>query len=1015
MIKIWHFKYAMLMTGLFFVAVGYNACSNDAAFELQDGYTSIGRFNEEDVVEDSEEQTASGPEILINGDASFTNDVNVTLTLKPNGPADEMYISNDSSCSEGQWEPVQANKLWELAKNNQKVGVYVKFRLLEGEQDSACVFDEIVHDNAPPTVQFTQGVNSLWVSDRNMAINYAVTDSGSGVKHAECDTAGNGSYKVCGQTYNLINMVENNNYSITVRATDNAGNLSEPQRLNWRPDYTAPTVSFIVKPPALSSDSTPNFQVQGVDNGSGIKGYECLLNSESNYKSCESQFTLSALAEGSHTIKVRAIDNVGHASAVITHQWQVDLTAPTVKITKWPKAFENVKTATLEFVEASGEFASFECRVDDGAYVSGCKSPYTIEVSAEGIHNFYVRGVDGANNRSAPDSRSWIVDTVAPTVKIVEAPSSPSKYSESQFGFDAKDAGSGIDKIYCGLGQTGTLSQECGSSQLINSGLTEGTNHLRVQSKDKAGNLSAIASYSWVIDRKGPTFQLISTPENPSNDVAPTFTFNVNDSGSGVNRSTVECRVDANPYQACSDSFKTPDLLDGEHSFSIRAQDLAGNLATSNPYVWSVDRTPPVIEFSLQPEALEYVGSDPKINFSVDDGLLGSGVDPSTLQCLYNSSSYVCRDGVNYTFEALEVSSHSFMVTVQDKVGNMASKTVSWNVEKQAFPVQTTLMVEGVRPVDILFVIDNSGSMDAERKELGARLQGMLDKIGGLNWQLAVTTTDVVGSSDRDEGRLLNLDGSGMRILTASQHAADPSGMQTLFENAVSPYHSRNNPNGLSNGSGDEQGIYATSLVVDRALGLRADTTSYNNAIHSAFIRENSEFSVVILSDENEASNGSSSKVVYQPQEFINRFNGQFEGNKSLTVHSIIVKSGDTACKSGSSYGTYGTLYEELSNLTGGVVGSICASSYSDQLADIGQSVVELAKSVSLECVPLDRDEDGKRDVATMYKAAGEANFVPFEEEYTVNGQKLTFTNIEALPSGDYTFDYTCNEEIPAP
>jgi CSLREA domain-containing protein len=81
-----------------------------------------------------------------------------------------------------------------------------------------------------------------------------------------------------------------------------------------------------------------------------------------------------------------------------------------------------------------------------------------------------------------------------------------------------------------------------------------------------------------------------------TNDSTPTFTFSSSEGGS-----TFECRVDSEPFAACSSpgpgltgSHTTAALTDGSHTFEVQATDAASNLdVTPDSRTFTVDTTPP--------------------------------------------------------------------------------------------------------------------------------------------------------------------------------------------------------------------------------------------------------------------------------------------------------------------------------------------------------------------------------------------------------------------------------------
>jgi Glycosyl hydrolase catalytic core/Bacterial Ig-like domain len=91
-------------------------------------------------------------------------------------------------------------------------------------------------------------------------------------------------------------------------------------------------------------------------------------------------------------------------------------TPPTVSIASGPPAGSLTNDATPTFAFSSNETGvTFACRVDAGSF-KPCGSPYTLPKLSDGNHTLYVKAIDPAGNESALASRSFTVDTVAPTV-----------------------------------------------------------------------------------------------------------------------------------------------------------------------------------------------------------------------------------------------------------------------------------------------------------------------------------------------------------------------------------------------------------------------------------------------------------------------------------------------------------------------------------------------------------------------------------------------------------------------
>ena len=286
--------------------------------------------------------------------------------------------------------------------------------------------------------------------------------------------------------------------------------------------------------------------------------------------------------------------------------------------------------------------------------------------------------------------------------------------------------------------------------------------------------------------------------------------------------------------------------------------------------------------------------------------------------------------------------------------------------------------------VDILFVDDNSGSMYVEQEKMANQFPGFLDSISTLNYQIAITSTDVAKTAAGTKGQFFDF-GNGQKILKNSSRIKDSTHYDniTKFQNTIKRSETLQCPNGAACPSGDERGIYALNLAIDRS----------ENA---PFFRSGGHLAVVILSDEDERStgggapgseiNGGAIGSSYKaedldlPRTFVQKYGMQLKGAKSISVHSIIIKpataisNADSSCwsqqnnQSGGVKGYYGTQYAALSvpsaelkamaPIMQGTLGSICSSNYTQEMGQIASFLNQ--KSLALPCQP----EDGSLEVS---------------------------------------------------
>lgn len=288
--------------------------------------------------------------------------------------------------------------------------------------------------------------------------------------------------------------------------------------------------------------------------------------------------------------------------------------------------------------------------------------------------------------------------------------------------------------------------------------------------------------------------------------------------------------------------------------------------------------------------------------------------------------------------------------------------------------------------VDILIVVDNSGSMEFEQSNMADRFDTLIDQLAGLDWRLAITTTEINtanrNSPSRADGRILQIVNNKYFISSSD----DMNLARQQFANTIQRQEE---------GSSSEQGIYATYRALERA--------KESGSLNSSFIRSDAALSVVVVSDANETPFGGVFTDRNYPTKFLEYMATSYAG-KSFSFHSIIVKKDDRACLNlaGSGNEGYGLFYEDLSTRTGGVVGSVCEADYGSQLRDIGKASANLVRNISLDCAPVDSDRNGMKDVV-ITNVMNPAAVIP---AYTVNGNQLQFA--VALDPAQYRVNYIC-------
>lgn len=287
--------------------------------------------------------------------------------------------------------------------------------------------------------------------------------------------------------------------------------------------------------------------------------------------------------------------------------------------------------------------------------------------------------------------------------------------------------------------------------------------------------------------------------------------------------------------------------------------------------------------------------------------------------------------------------------------------------------------------VDLLFVVDNSGSMSEQQREIANKFPSLFTKIRDLDFRIAITTTDVEASRSSytaarlnqprsqyiangyfQDGRLLSfqrIDQASGQVLNAGKFISNttPQG-EEFFKNTIQREETRlcdqNSFKGEFCPASDERAVFAVNRVLDRNEG---------------FIRGDAHLALVIVSDEDERSrtklvngnivpdNSQSLPMFNSFEPYDNPSNLQWRikssnSGKTFNAHSIVVRPGDSNClaqqTNNLTAGQYGFVYSQLSQLSNGRVGNICATDYTSELGEIGTSIVQQVKSVRLACRP---------------------------------------------------------------
>lgn len=157
---------------------------------------------------------------------------------------------------------------------------------------------------------------------------------------------------------------------------------------------TPPVTTIDSGPSGFTQDSSPSFAYSADESP---VTFQCSLDG-SAYSACAADgYQAPSLSEGAHSFSVRATNDIGQTGPVATRTFTVDRTPPDTSITSGPNGVETADPRPL-FTFASTEAGSFQCKLDDGAFLA-CPSPsQPASELADGQHTLQVRAIDQAGN-----------------------------------------------------------------------------------------------------------------------------------------------------------------------------------------------------------------------------------------------------------------------------------------------------------------------------------------------------------------------------------------------------------------------------------------------------------------------------------------------------------------------------------------------------------------------------------------------------------------------------------------
>lgn len=261
---------------------------------------------------------------------------------------------------------------------------------------------------------------------------------------------------------------------------------------------------------------------------------------------------------------------------------------------------------------------------------------------------------------------------------------------------------------------------------------------------------------------------------------------------------------------------------------------------------------------------------------------------------IYASALFVF--GITLTFNNCGEVSFQKAEGIQESFSTLPNGNNVYQVSQALTSTQT-------RPLDIVWVIDNSGSMAAEAAHVRNNLQSFVSQLNGIP-DVKMALLSQAGTT----GTSVSLPALSVPNMQLDQNVSSTNGLY-LLANALCPSSSPGN--------------CANVGVLNPSRGA-----------FSSFLRPNSQKVVVMVTDDESAM---------AKNDFLSAYNSLYAGS-SLTLFGWIGLGSASPCQART-----GTVYMELAAATGGQIFNICDTDWSARFSQLASNVVTLV----VDTIPL--------------------------------------------------------------
>ena len=567
---------------------------------------------------------------------------------------------------------------------------------------SVIVSDSVILDTIAPvsTVSWTTGQSSPIVGvDREVSGNFTLTVSpvDTNSDHLTVNLGGLSQTVVgASNTVTFGTQTWNKQESLSITAVDKAGNQSTRTYGvifdNQAPAFGSTTIpqttrqtSIAVPIPSVVDASFPVTIETQLDSNSPVIG--ATLSSAGS-----TTVTIPFLSQGSHSIRIVAVDRLGNRSAATVLTTNADWTAPTLTLSPvvsgWSRS--SIGTISLTGFDSGVGVSRIRYRWDDATLSTGATNvnaaTTTTVIPSEGSHTLNADVTDLAEN-STTAAQTFRQDTQPPILGVSYSASGWQRVPIPTITLQLTDPspGSGLQSAFVSWDlpnpQLTGVSATHGQTVTMPS---EGTHQLMMVATDTAGNTSTSTTV-YQVDTVAPTGSADKSSSAWLTSSIGGITVSAADTSPGSGLAFAKYRWD-NSVVADGTLFTSGSSVtivsEGAHTLTIQSTDTAGNTSTLWQGTYKQDTVAPIASASQSLAAWRTASVVPVL--SGTDASPGSGL--STLRYRWDNtvvdSGTLASSGDSVTIPG--DGSHTLYVKATDAAGNGTVWSGSYNLDRQA-------------------------------------------------------------------------------------------------------------------------------------------------------------------------------------------------------------------------------------------------------------------------------------------------------------------------------------------